>query len=84
MRMLLVFIFLPILILMPKNMMLFFLKVLSYSKTERIKRLIEISVKGESATGAEMLELSIIQAIRLENGEIDAIVNSRNIVDDPE
>jgi hypothetical protein len=52
-------------------------KVSSYSKTERIKRLIEISVKSETATPFEMIELEMIQAIRESNGECDEVRKSR-------
>jgi len=52
-------------------------KVSSYSKTERIKRLIEISVKGENVNPFEMIELSMIQAIRESNGECDEVRKSR-------
>jgi hypothetical protein len=52
-------------------------KVANYSKVERIKRIIEISVKGENANPFEMIELSMIQAIRESNGECDEVRKSR-------
>ena len=52
-------------------------KVSSYSKVERIKRVIEISVKGENVNPFEMIELSIIEAIRESNGECDEVRKSR-------
>lgn len=57
-------------------------KVGGYSKTERIKRLIEIAVKSENASPTEMLEHSLIQAIRETNGECDEVRKSRE--NDPE
>ena len=56
-------------------------KVLAYSFSERIQRLIKLSVKQEmdplGLTVDEMFEMSAIQAIRMENGEIDKILKTR-------
>ena len=52
-------------------------KVANYSKVDRIKRVIEISVKGQNDNPFEMIELSMIQAIRETNGECDEVRNSR-------
>lgn len=57
-------------------------KVAGYSKADRIKRLIEISVKGENASPMEMLEHAMIQSIRETNGECDEVRKSRE--NDPE
>ena len=45
-------------------------KIANYSKTERIQRLIEISVKGQNADPFEAMESMMIQFIREQNGEI--------------
>ena len=45
-------------------------RIANYSKTERIQRLIEISVKGENASPFEQMECMMIQFIREQNGEI--------------
>jgi hypothetical protein len=49
------------------------------NKSERIKRLIEISVKEEisSIDMNEMMEKVMIQTIRQENGEIDEVLKNR-------
>lgn len=45
-------------------------RIAIYSKTERIQRLIEISVKGANADSFEQMECMMIQFIREQNGEI--------------
>ena len=57
-------------------------QIARYSKAHRIKRLIEISVKGKNASPMEMLEHAMIQAIRETNGECDEVRKSRE--NDPE
>ena len=54
-------------------------RIAKYSKTERIQRLIEISVKGENATAFEQMECMMIQFIRQENGEIDEVKKNREL-----
>lgn len=56
-------------------------KVKSYSKSERIKRLIEIGVKGDGAMPHELIELELIQSIRQANGEIDEVKKMRALTD---
>ena len=48
-------------------------KVKKLSKSERILRLIAISVKGNNALPYELIELELIQFIRENNGEIDEV-----------
>jgi|688.fasta_scaffold20377_15 adenylyl- and sulfurtransferase ThiI len=52
-------------------------QVAGYSYSERIKRIIEIAVKGENASPMEMFELELIQNIREANGECDEVRKSR-------
>lgn len=49
-------------------------RVIGYSKTERIQRLIELSV-NETPMG--FIEIEMIQAIREENGECDEVREQR-------
>ena len=52
-------------------------KVAAYSYKERIERLIHIGVKGSAAQPMEIMELTLIQAIRESNGEIDEVKRQR-------
>ena len=56
-----------------------FEKVSKMDKQERILRLIHISVKELSGNSSveELMELSMIQAIRFENGEIANVIKNR-------
>jgi len=67
-----------------KNIMMLELvkKIANYSKTERIQRLIEISVKSENATTIEQMEHMIIQFIREQNGEIVEVKKMNKITDE--
>ena len=52
-------------------------RIAGYSKTERIQRLIEISVKGENADPFEQMECMMIQFIREQNGELEKVRKQR-------
>ena len=66
-----------------KNMMLELVKkIANYSKTERIQRLIEISVNAENATPFEQMESMMIQFIREQNGEIAEVKRMNKITDE--
>lgn len=55
-------------------------KILSYSKHQRLMRLIELSVKqttGGDLNPFEDIEIMMIQFIRTENGEIEEVLKSR-------
>jgi len=57
-------------------------KIANYSKTERIQRLIEISVNAENATPFEQMESMMIQFIREQNGEIAEVKRMNKITDE--
>ena len=57
-------------------------KIANYSKTERIQRLIEISVKGQNADPFEAMESMMIQFIREQNGEIAEVKRMNKITDE--
>ncbi len=42
-------------------------RIIKYSETDRVKRVVEICARGENATPMEFLELTMIQSIRQEN-----------------
>lgn len=48
-------------------------KVQGYSRSERIFRLIEITVKRARASPDELIEAALIQEIRESNGECDEV-----------
>jgi hypothetical protein len=52
-------------------------KIAKYSQSERIKRLIEITIKGENISPLEQIEVMVIQFIREQNGEIDEVKRNR-------
>ena len=56
-------------------------KVSLYSQHERIMRLIEINCKRTIVSIDEIHEIKYIQKIRLENGEIEAVIKMRKFVD---
>jgi len=57
-------------------------KIANYSKTERIQRLIEISIKGQNADPFEAMESMMIQFIREQNGEIAEVKRMNKITDE--
>lgn len=58
-------------------------KVKKYSYSERIERLIHISVASErgEATPFDFIEMELIQAIRSENGEIEEVKKMREVTE---
>lgn len=55
-------------------------KVAGYSKTERIQRLIELSVNANGSP-FDIMEVSLIQSIRESNGEIAEVKRMNAITD---
>jgi len=64
------------------NMLELIKRIAGYGKTERIQRLIEISVRGENATPFEVMETTMIQFIREQNGEIAEVKRMNERVDE--
>ncbi len=54
------------------NVLQTIVRIIKYTETERVKRVVEICAMGENASPSDFLELAMIQSIRKENPEPDS------------